>query len=101
MMRPVPPTPKRRPIRQALLKGLVRMPFFGRIYLKGLLRAIQKTPRAKLPPELQQVQTMLSQVPPAKRLELLQAAVKGQLPKPDQMSREMRRAAARADRRRR
>lgn len=94
-------TPKRRPIRQALLKGVVRLPFVGRFYLKGLLRAIQKTSRSKLPPELQQVQTMLSQVPPAKRLELLQAAVKGQLPKPEQMSREMRRAAARSGRRRR
>lgn len=92
---------KPRSIRQALLKGVVRLPFVGRLYLKGLLRAIQKTPRSKLPPELQQVQTMLSQVPPAKRLELLQAAVKGQLPKPEQMSRSMRRAAARAGRRHR
>jgi hypothetical protein len=66
-----------------------------------LLRAIEKTPRGKLPPELQQVQAMLSQVPPAKRLELLQAAVRGQLPKPEQMSRQMRRAAARQGRRRR
>jgi hypothetical protein len=94
-------SPKPRPVRQALLKGLVRLPFVGRIYLRGLLRAIQRTPRSKLPAELQQVQAMLSQVPPAKRLELLQAAVKGQLPKPEQMSRGMRRAAARAGRRRR
>ena len=101
MRRDMAATPKRRGIRQTLLKGLVRIPFVGRLYLKGLLRAIQKTPRSKLPPELQQVQTMLSQVPPAKRLELMQAALKGQLPKPEQMSRAMRRAAARSGRRQR
>ena len=88
-------------MRQRLAKLVLRLPFLGRLYLKSLLRTLEKTPRGKLPPELRQLQAVLSQVPPAQRLELLENAVKGRLPQPETFSREMRRAAQRQQRRRR
>jgi hypothetical protein len=88
-------------VRQRFVKLLLRLPFVGRIYLKSLLRTLERTPRGKLPAELRQLQALLTQVPPAQRLELLQNAMKGRLPQPQQLSREMRRAAERQQRRRR
>jgi hypothetical protein len=87
-------------MRQRLLRTIVRIPVVGRLYLKALLRAIERAPRSKLSPELQQLRGMLDRLSPDERLQLLEASVKGKLPKPEQMSREMRRAAARQSKRR-
>jgi hypothetical protein len=88
-------------MRQRIAKLLIRLPFFGKRYMKAMLKTIDRTPAGKLPPELRQMKSMLAQVPPAKRLELIQAAAKGELPKPEEMSREMRRKAERQARRKR
>jgi hypothetical protein len=88
-------------IRQRIARFLMRVPGFRGLYLKALLRTLDSTPPSKLPPELRQLKQMLGQVPPAQRQDFLKAAMKGELPKPDQMSREMRRAAERQARRKR
>jgi len=88
-------------IRQRIARSLVRIPGFRGLYLKALLRTIDRTPPSKLPPELGQLKHMLGQMPEAQRLEFLKAAVKGELPKPAELSREMRRAAERQARRKR
>jgi hypothetical protein len=86
-------------IRQRIARILVRIPGFRGLYQKALLRTLDSTPPSKLPPEMRQLKQMLGQVPPAQRQDFLKAAMKGDLPKPDQMSREMRRAAERQARR--
>ena len=90
-------------MRQRLARLLARTPVLGKLYLKGMLKAIDRTPREKLPPEMQQLQTMLRQIPEDQRVPLMQAAMKGELPAPEpgQMSREMRRATAKQARRKR
>jgi hypothetical protein len=90
-------------VRQRLLRTIVRVPLVGRFYLKALLRAIEKTPRSKLPLELQQLRGMLDRVPPDQRLGLLQASMRGQAGQPEaqQLGRSMRRAAEREAWRRR
>jgi hypothetical protein len=88
-------------VRQRLARLVLRIPGVGRLYLKALLKTMNKTPRSKLPAELQQLQTMLKQIPKDQQLALLQDAMKGRLPQPEQLSREMRRAAARQQKRRR
>ena len=88
-------------MRERMLRTIVRVPIVGRLYLKALLRAIERSPRSKLSPELQQLRGMLDRLPPSERLQLVEASLKGKLPKPEQLSREMRRAAERQARRRR
>ncbi len=90
-------------MRQGLVKLIARLPLIGPLYLKGVVRAIEKAPRHKLTPEMQQMQAMLRQIPEDQRLPLLRAAMKGELPqpKPGEMSRGMRRAAEKQARRRR
>ena len=88
-------------MRQRIARFLVRVPGFRGVYLKALLRTLDRTPPSKLPPELRQLKQMLGQVPPAQRLDFLKSAVKGELPKPAELSREMRRAAERQARRKR
>ena len=90
-------------MRQALIRLIARLPFIGPLYLKGLLRAIERAPKGKLPPELQQVQAMLKQIPPGQRVELMRNALSGKLqaPPPEQMGRAMRRATAKQTRRKR
>jgi hypothetical protein len=87
-------------VRRRLLRLIVRVPVLGRLYLRGLARAIERAPRSKLPPELQQLRGMLDRLSPQERVKLLEAAIKGQVPHPEQLSREMRRAARRQSRRR-
>lgn len=88
-------------IRQRVARFLVKLPGFRGLYLKALLRTLDTTPPSKLPPELRQLKQMLGQVPAAERLDFLKAAVRGELPKPAELSREMRRAAERQSRRKR
>ena len=80
---------------------MVRVPVVGRLYLKAVLRAIESAPRSKLSPEMQQLRRMLDRLPPDERLDLVEASLKGKVPKPEELSREMRRAAERQARRRR
>lgn len=88
-------------MRQGLVKLIARLPVVGPLYLKGLLRAIERTPRQKLPPQLQQVQSMLKQIPAEQRVQLLRASLRGELPRQEQVGRELRRAAERQAKRRR
>lgn len=88
-------------MRQRIATFLVKLPGFRGLYFKALLRSLERTPPSKLPPELRQLKSMLDQVPPDQRLELLRNAAKGNLPQPEQMSRSMRREAERQARRRR
>ncbi len=90
-------------MRQRLVKLVARLPLIGPLYLRGLLRAIERAPRHKLPPELQQAQGMLRKLPEEQRVDLLRSALRGQLqaPPPEQMGRAMRRAAQREARRKR
>jgi hypothetical protein len=88
-------------VRRRLVALLVRLPGLRGLYLRALVRTLDRTPASKLPAELQQLKRMLAQVPPEQRRELLGNAAKGRLPQPEQMSRSMRRAAAREARRRR
>lgn len=88
-----PPNPKG--IRARLAKAFLRLPFVGRLYLKAMVRALEKTPRSKLPPHLQPLHAMLQQVPKQQRLAMLEAAMRGKLPKPEQYGRTVRRAAQR------
>ena len=77
----------------ALIKGLMKIPGVSTMYMKGLLKALDNSPRHKLPPHLQQLQQMMAHVPKDQRLALMKAGMKGELPKPDELSREMRRTA--------
>jgi hypothetical protein len=89
---------KKRGIRTAVFRRIMRVGFFRRFYIKRLLRFMEKS-RAKgrtLPPDLQRLDQMLKRLPPPKRAEALETAL---LASPDETpSREMRRAAARQDR---
>jgi hypothetical protein len=88
-------------MRQMLSKVLLRIPFFGRLYLKATLRYLEKTPPSKMPPQLRQLKTALDKVPKHKRLAMLEDAVSGKIPPPDKLpSRQLRRAAARQAKRR-
>lgn len=79
----------------------MRLPVIGPFYVRAALRALERAPRGKLSPEMQQMQAMLKKIPPGQREALLRAAVKGDLPAPEpgQMSRSMRRAAQKQARR--
>lgn len=85
-------------IRQRLARVVLRLPLVGNLYLKAMVRALEKTPRSKLPPQMQQMQGMLQRLPREQRLSLLKAGLKGQLPQPEQLGREMRRSAQRQQR---
>jgi len=86
-------------IRQRLARTIARMPIVGPRYLRALVRALERTPRAKLTPELRQAQAMLSRLPPEQQVELLRKSLRGELPEPEQLGRSARRAAARQSRR--
>ena len=86
-------------IRQRLARVLLRMPVIGNWYLKAMVRALERTPRSKLPPELQQMQGMLQRLPREQRLKILKAGLKGQLPQPEQLGRELRRQTTRQQQR--
>jgi hypothetical protein len=88
-------------VRQRIARFLVKLPGFRGLYAKALVRSLERTPPSKLPPELRQLKTMLDQVPPDQRVELLKNAAKGNVPQPEQMSRSMRREAERQTRRKR
>jgi len=88
-------------MRQRIAKLMMKIPFVGRLYLKATLRYLEKTPPSKMPPQLRQLKLALDKVPKAKRLAMLEDAVAGKIPQPDQLpSRQLRRAAARQQRRR-
>jgi hypothetical protein len=86
-------------IRQRVARTLVKVPGLRGLYLKALLRTLENTPPSKLPPELRQLKQMLGQVPASQRLDFLKAGLRGELPRPAELSREMRRAAERQSRR--
>lgn len=89
-------------MRKRLAILLARTPVLGKLYVRGMLRVIERAPKGKLPPELRQLQAMIRQIPKEQRVPLLQAAMRGELPQPQpgEMSRKLRRAAAREARRR-
>jgi hypothetical protein len=91
---------KKRGIRTAMFRRIMRVGFFRHFYVRRLLRFMEKS-RAKgrsLPPDLQRLDQMLKRLPPPKRAEALEAAL---VASPDENpSREMRRAASRQDRQR-
>ena len=86
-------------MRQALARFLARLPWIGPRYTRGMLRAIERTPKEKLTPELRQMQAMLARIPEEQRVELVRAAMRGEMPEPETMPRSMRRAAARESKR--
>jgi hypothetical protein len=88
-------------MRRRLVAFLVKLPGFRGLYLKALLKTLDRTPASKLPAELRQLKAMLGQVSPAQRRELLENAMRGRLPQQEQLSRSMRREAERQARRRR
>ena len=89
---------KKRRIRTAVFRAIMRVGFLRHFYIRRLLRFIERS-RAKgrtLPPELVRLDDMLRRLPPPKRAEALEAAL---LSGPEENhSRELRRAAARQDR---
>ena len=89
---------KKRRIRTAVFRSIMRVGFLRHFYVRRLLRFMEKSKakKRKLPPELFRLDQMLSRLPPPKRAEALETAL---LASPDDTpSREMRRAAARQDR---
>ena len=64
-------------MRQRIARFLVRVPGFRGVYLKALLRTLDRTPPSKLPPELRQLKQMLGQVPPASAPRLPQVGREG------------------------
>jgi hypothetical protein len=90
---------KKRRIRTAVFRSIMRVGFLRHFYVRRLLRFMDKS-RAKgraLPAELNRLEQMLSRLPPKKRAEALETAL---LTSPDENnpSREMRRAAGRQER---
>jgi hypothetical protein len=89
---------KKRRIRGAIFRSIMRVAFLRHFYIRRLLRFMAKS-KAKgrsLPPELARLEQMLGRLPEKKRAEALEGAL---LADPDETpSREMRRAAARQDR---
>jgi hypothetical protein len=89
---------KKRRIRTAVFRSIMRVGFLRHFYVRRLLRFMEKSKAKKraLPPELVRLDQMLSRLPPKKRVEALETAL---LASPDEApSREMRRAASRQDR---
>jgi hypothetical protein len=90
--------PKKRRIRNAVFRRIMRVGFLRHFYIRRILRFMEKS-REKgrtLPPELARLDQMLRRLPPPKRAEALETAL---LASPDETpSRELRRAAARQDR---
>ena len=86
------------PIRQAIGRVLFKLPFLRNAYSKNVMKMMASAPKGQLPPELEHLRNMLQQVPPAKREKAIQAALRGDMPQPEAMSREMRRKAERASR---
>ncbi len=89
---------KKRRIRTAVFRSIMRIGFLRHFYVRRLLRFMEKSKAKKraLPPELTRLEQMLSRLPKQKRAEALEAAL---LADPDETpSREMRRVAARQDR---
>ena len=88
-------------VRQRIARFLVKLPGLRGLYAKAVVRQLEQTAPAKLPPELRQLKAMLDRVPPEQRVDLLKSAAQGKLPQPEQMSRSMRREAERQARRKR
>jgi hypothetical protein len=89
---------KKRRIRTAVFRSIMRVGFLRHFYVRRLLRFMEKSKAKKraLPAELVRLEQMLSRLPPPKRAEALESAL---LASPDEApSRELRRAAARQDR---
>jgi len=89
---------KKRRIRTAVFRSIMRVGFLRHFYIRRLLRFMEKsrTKGRALPPELGRLDQMLRRLPPPKRAEALESAL---LASPTETpSREMRRAAARQDR---
>ena len=90
--------PKKRRIRSAVFRSIMRVGFLRHFYIRRILRFMEKSKAKKraLPPELHRLDQMLSRLPPKKRAEALESAL---LTSPDEpQSREMRRAVARQER---
>jgi len=89
---------KKRRIRTAMFRNIMKVAFLRHFYVRRLLRFMEKS-RTKgrvLPPELQRLDQMLKRLPPPKRAEALESAL---MATPEETpSREMRRAASRQDR---
>jgi len=89
---------KKRRIRTAVFRSIMRIGFLRHFYIRRLLRFMEKS-RAKgraMPAELSRLDQMLTRLPPKKRAEALESAL---MANPEETpSREMRRAAARQDR---
>jgi hypothetical protein len=95
-------------MRRALAKLVLKVPFLRRRYVRSVLGQLEEGGGRKgLPPELQQLQRLLKQVPPPQRAQTLENALlqglSGDLPsEPEQLpSRSLRRAAERQQRKRR
>ena len=85
-----------------LMKPFLKIPALRRRYLRKMLEYIEETPRNKLPEELRPVQAMLMRLPKHQRMAALQAGVEaGQQGQQIPQSRQLRRAAARQQRRNR
>jgi hypothetical protein len=95
-------------MRRAFAKVVLKIPFLRRRYVRTILLQLDEGGGKKgLPPELQQLQRLLKQVPPTQRAQTLESAflqgLSGQVPsEPEQLpSRSLRRAAERQQRKRR
>ncbi len=89
---------KKRGIRTAVFRRIMKVGFLRHFYVRRLLRFMEKsrTKGRTLPPELLRLEQMLRRLPPPKQAEALETAL---LATPDDpTSREMRRAAARQER---
>ena len=77
-------------IRAALGQGLLKIPFFRRLYLKRLLQYLEETKPHEVRPELRALHTAIQRVPRSKRLETLESAMKqSQEPPPNRQLRRM------------
>jgi hypothetical protein len=89
-------------MRRWLGKTIVKTPWLGDRYLRGILKHLEETPKSKLSPEMQQMKAGLERLPKKQRLPMLKDAMLGNIPQtPEEMpSRALRRQAARSQRRR-
>jgi hypothetical protein len=84
-------------VRAALIRLFLRIPFLRRFYVRRVLAFLEKTGKRRkpLPTELQQLQAALARLPTrARKLEVLEAALRGSATGDAAPSRALRRAAA-------
>jgi hypothetical protein len=91
--------PRREPrVRNAVARGILRVPIFRRLYLQRLLKHLDETPKSQLKQELRTLQAALQRLPRHQRMGALETALRSP-PAEELPSRSLRRAAGRQQKR--